>query len=84
MMRLVAVPFVLALTLLAGCGGPRMEIADMTAARPADLQTTEAPSARPAEYRIGVGDKIDVRVFQVPDLSFEALVIDTSGNVQLP
>jgi polysaccharide export outer membrane protein len=36
------------------------------------------------EYLIGVGDKLDVSVFQVTDLSFEELVVDTSGNINLP
>jgi len=61
-----------------------MDINEMTAARPADLQIVNAPATSQTEYRIGVGDKIDVRVFQVPDLSFDALLIDTSGNVQMP
>lgn len=74
------------LVFLAGCGGQRMDLAEMTAAQPADLQTVGAPATilAQSEYRIGVGDKINVRVFQVPDLSFDELVIDTSGNVQLP
>jgi len=74
------------LLFLAGCGGSRMDLAEMTAAQPADIQTVGAPATdlTQGEYRIGVGDKINVRVFQVPDLSFEDLVIDTSGNVQLP
>lgn len=80
----LAAPIVLALTMLAACGGPRMDINEMTAARPADLQIVNAPATSQTEYRIGVGDKIDVRVFQVPDLSFDALLIDTSGNVQMP
>jgi polysaccharide export outer membrane protein len=71
--------------LLAGCGGgARMDLAEMTAAQPADLQMAGVSAATPGEYRIGVGDKINVRVFQVPDLSFDSLVIDTSGNVQMP
>lgn len=70
--------------LLASCGGPRMDIDQMTAARAVDLQTVQVSEASPAEYRIGVGDKLDVRVFQVADLSFEELVVDTSGNIQLP
>ncbi|WP_292068078.1 polysaccharide biosynthesis/export family protein [Brevundimonas sp. UBA7664] len=58
----------------------------MTAAEPADMQRVEVgpTGSVQSEYRIGVGDKINVRVFQVPDLSFDALVIDTSGNVQMP
>lgn len=35
-------------------------------------------------YRIGAGDQLDVRVFQVEDLSFEELVVDASGNIQMP
>lgn len=69
---------------LAGCGGSHMDIDQMTAARPVDLQTVEEVAAPSTEYRIGVGDKLDVRVFQVADLSFEELVVDTSGNINLP
>lgn len=69
---------------LAACGGPRMNLAEMTAAQPTNLQEVVAPTSPQGEYRIGVGDKINVRVFQVPDLSFDNLVIDTSGNVQMP
>lgn len=61
-----------------------MDVDLMTAARPVDLQTVHAVPASEAEYRIGVGDKLDVRVFQVEDLSFEELVVDTSGNINLP
>ena len=71
---------------LMACGGPRMDLAKMTAAQPADLQPSSlvGAGAAPGEYRIGVGDKINLRVFQVPDLSIDGLVIDTSGNVQMP
>ncbi|HYG28014.1 MAG TPA: polysaccharide biosynthesis/export family protein [Caulobacteraceae bacterium] len=63
-----------------------MDLAEMTAAQPADMQLASVGGTAPGtgEYRIGVGDKINVRVFQVPDLSFDNLVIDTSGNVQMP
>lgn len=86
MMR--TLPLVLIATpalLLAGCGGGRnMDITQVTAARPVDMQTTQVSTARPAEYRIGVSDKLSVRVFQVPDLSFDELTVDTSGNIQMP
>lgn len=61
-----------------------MDISQMTAAQPIDFQT--APSSGPTSsgYRIGVGDKLNIRVFQVPDLSFEDLVIDSSGDIQMP
>ena len=61
-----------------------MEISQMTAAQAVDLQLVPTQVASPAEYRIGVGDKLDVRVFQIEDLSFEELVVDTSGNINLP
>lgn len=70
--------------ILAGCGGPRMDVNQMTAAQPVDLQTVREVAAPATEYRIGVGDTLDVRVFQVADLSFEELVVDTSGNINLP
>jgi polysaccharide export outer membrane protein len=61
-----------------------MNIGQMTAAEPVDLAIAQAVAPTPTEYRIGVGDKLSVRVFQVEDLSFEELVVDTSGNIQLP
>lgn len=36
------------------------------------------------EYTIGPADKVRLTVFQVPDLSFEELRVDSAGNVQLP
>jgi polysaccharide export outer membrane protein len=61
-----------------------MDIAEMTAAQPVDLRSVQIVTAHPSEYRIGVGDQLDVRVFQVDDLSFEELVVDTSGNINMP
>ena len=69
--------------LLSGCGGSRMDTSQMTAAQPAVMVDAPVGSAD-AAYRIGVGDKLAVRVFQVPDLSFDELVVDTSGNIQMP
>lgn len=60
-----------------------MELDEMTAARVMDIQVAPS-SVLLQEYRIGVGDKLDVRVFQVADLSFEDLTVDTSGNIQMP
>jgi polysaccharide export outer membrane protein len=84
MMRSFSILSILVCVLLAACGGPRMDIDRMTAARSVDLQTIQTVPAPAAEYRIGVGDKLDVRVFQVGDLSFEELVVDTSGNINMP
>ena len=83
-MRTFSLLSVLVPVLLAGCGGPRMDVGQMTAARVVDLQSVQTVAAPTAEYRIGVGDTLDVRVFQVADLSFEELVVDTSGNINMP
>ena len=83
MMRALPVLTATAL-LLAACGGPRMDLSQVTAAQPVDLQTAQVSATSQAEYRIGVGDKLAIRVFQVQDLSFDSLTVDTSGNIQLP
>lgn len=84
MKRLPTLALVIMAIMLAGCGGPRMDVGQMTAAEPVDLRSAQPVAAAPADYRIGVGDKLNVRVFQVEDLSFDDLVVDTSGNIQLP
>lgn len=84
MMRVSLLLTALLAVLLAGCGGPRMDVAAMTAAQPVDLQSAGTEVDLAAEYRIGVGDQLDVTVFQVEDLSFEELVVDTSGNINMP
>ena len=84
MMRALPLVLILAAAMLAACGGSRMDMAAMTAAQPVDLQTSRGSTSPLAEYTIGVGDKLSVRVFQVPDLSFDQLVVDTSGDIQMP
>ena len=84
MMRALSCLLILATVALAGCGGTRMDINQMSAAQPTDLGNEQVSVVPGSEYRMGVGDKLNVRVFQVADLSFENLVIDTSGNVQMP
>jgi polysaccharide export outer membrane protein len=85
MMRIFSALTALAVALLVGaCGGPRLNINQMTTTGPVSLPSVQAIPSPAGEYRIGVGDKLDVRVFQVADLSFEELVVDTSGNVNMP
>lgn len=48
-----------------------------------DLQDSSIPSVAP-EYRIGASDKLNVKVFQIPDLTFEEIYVDASGNLQMP
>ena len=84
MKRALPLVLVLAATLLAACGGPRMDVTQMTAAQAVDMQAIGVSTVPAAEYPIGVGDKLSLRVFQVPDLSFDQLVVDTSGDIQMP
>lgn len=85
MMRALSLVLIASATLLASCGGSKMDISQMTAAQPVDLRTAAQVSSMPQpEYQIGVGDKLSVRVFQVPDLSFDELTVDTSGDLQMP
>lgn len=83
MMRLSSCVVLVASAALAGCGGSRMDINEMTAATPTDLGSA-ADAGQSSEYLIGPGDKLNVRVFQVADLSIEELIVDASGHIQLP
>lgn len=69
---------------ISACGSSRIDPTQMTAATPLASFPTQAPAASERAYSIGVGDKLDVSVFQVEDLSFEELVVDTSGNIHMP
>ena len=84
MMRALSLVTIASVLFLAACGGPKMDVSQMTAAEPVDLESAPSTTAPQAEYRIGVGDKLSLRVFQVPDLSFDELTVDTSGNIQMP
>lgn len=74
----------LAAASLAGCGlrGP----AAFNGAGSIDPDQFLAQSSGPeaGDYRIGPSDKLAVTVFQVEDLSFEAIFVDASGKLQLP
>lgn len=82
MKRALIVMSALTAASLSACGGPRMDVSQITAANTVDMATA-APAAS-AESRIGIGDKLDVRVFQVADLTLEDLIVDTAGNIQMP
>jgi len=61
-----------------------MDMTQVTAARPVDLLPAQGGGGSQSDYRVGVGDKLNIKVFQVEDLSFEEMVVDSAGNVQLP
>ncbi|WP_420472437.1 polysaccharide biosynthesis/export family protein [Brevundimonas sp. FT23042] len=58
-------------------------MAEITAAQPVGLLPVQVGQPQ-GDYRIGVGDKLNIDVFQVEDLSFEEIVVDSAGNVQFP
>lgn len=71
--------------LLAGCGssgrddgGPRGIFASSLAGPP----TTDPADL--SAYRIGPTDLLKLTVFQVPDLSFDEIRVDSAGALQLP
>lgn len=74
----------LAAASLAGCGtrGP----AAFNSAGTIDPEQFEAASSgsEASDYRIGPSDKLALTVFQVADLSFDAIFVDASGKLQLP
>lgn len=73
---------VLVLTLTACASSPR-DRSDMTAVTPVSITELDGDLGG-ADYRIGVSDLLRVSVFQVPDLSFDELRVDSSGNIHMP
>lgn len=71
---------------LSGCAsGARLPPApDVARMLDPDHFATDGPGQIEQSYRIGVGDKLALRVLQVEDLSFDEIVVDAAGNVQLP
>lgn len=57
----------------------------MTAAAPVSITDLEAGLVGDdIDYRIGPSDLLRISVFQVPDLSFEEIRVDASGNIHMP
>lgn len=76
---------ILALTLAACASGPkRPTTADAALTVDPTALGASATATENLSYRIGEGDTLKVSVFQVPDLSFDSIVVDTAGNLQLP
>lgn len=82
-MRLVLLA---AMIFLASCASsPRPNAsADVAGTVDAYSWTDSNASVTDADYRIGSSDKLKLAVFQVPDLSFDEIHVDASGNLQLP
>lgn len=76
----------LAAGLVAACTSAPRRTDAVTAAsvvEPASLQGA-AGAAQADGYTIGATDLLNIRVFQVPDLSSEELRVDASGSIQMP
>lgn len=72
--------------LVAACGGTTRDASLVTAAEPIDpvMLMASARGEASGDYRIGGTDLLTITVFQVPDLSFEEIRVDASGNLQMP
>jgi polysaccharide export outer membrane protein len=76
----------LALTLFA-CASPKEQASLLpsgAAAYSVISAHTAAGGISPADYRIGSLDKLNVTVFQEPELSAKEIQVDASGNIALP
>lgn len=80
--RLGAVLAVGVLFALGGCFSPSTRFPKGEAAYA--VMPPIDPAGVRTPYRIGVLDKISVRVFQEPDLSFDELQVDAAGNITYP
>ena len=65
---------------LAACSTPK---ADLPRGEQA-YEVIRAPAGGLVEYRIGPLDTIGVNVFREPDLTFEELKVDSTGNIPFP
>lgn len=73
----------LVITLASACtGAPKGQSGAFTALDLPPLQS--AQSATQGATRIGVGDKLDITVFQVEDLTVEDALVDAAGVVEFP
>lgn len=83
-MRLSAL--IISALLLAGCASNERDASLTTAATVTDSLSLQASAVGEVvgDYRIGATDLLRVNVFQVPDLSFDEIRVDASGNIQMP
>ncbi|WP_332639699.1 polysaccharide biosynthesis/export family protein [Brevundimonas sp.] len=72
--------------MLSSCAGNDRNPATTTAATTIDPLALQATNSGLNEdsYRIGATDLLKITVFQVPDLSFEELRVDASGQIEMP
>lgn len=78
--------YILAAFAVTACAsGQRIDAAQGVATTVDSVTLAEMTSPSSEEiYRIGRSDKLALTVFQVEDLTFEAIYVDAGGNLQLP
>lgn len=82
-MRLTSLSLLALMTAACASGESREPLPSVATSVPTSaLQTSSSAVAQ--DYRIGPADKLKLAVFQVPDLSFNEIVVDASGNLQMP
>lgn len=82
-MRLILV-IIAAATGAACASPPRQPAVEGIAASVDPAVLVQSGTVFQQRYRIGAGDKLALRVFQVEDLSFDEIFVDASGQLQLP
>jgi len=72
--------------MLAACASSARDRATTTVANLIDPMAMQGATSGTigTDYQIGATDLLNISVFQVPDLSFEAVRVDASGSVQMP
>jgi polysaccharide export outer membrane protein len=70
--------------LCAGCSGMHAAADLPHGAAAYGVMPAPDPSAQVAAYKLGALDVLKVTVFQEPDLSFDQIQVDASGNVAFP
>ena len=72
---------------LAGCASKSADLSALSSGQSAYAVIPAASSSDSkvlADYRLGPLDKLDITVFQEPELSAKAIQVDASGNIALP
>jgi len=69
---------------LAGCSGTAFDRSALQTGPSAYAMIDADASAQPAAYRIGLLDKLDVIVFQEPELSVRGVEVDPTGKIAMP
>lgn len=77
-------PLMSTFLLVAACASSPRTAALPSVATTVDPATLASMPGADADYRIGPSDLLRLTVFQVPELSFNEIRVDASGNLQLP